>query len=610
MVGISALFLKETSSSLNRFSDVQRSMLHFPSYSTSALFEDECILIGSTAFEQYPIVGFEDDTFFIVLEGMIYNIDDESIRRRLVEIAQEIQTEGQFKRQISDLVQDADGEFIIIIYNKISKDLCVFNDSLGRLPFFYYRDDGSLMISREIKFMYPFIDQIEFDRFGIMEYLLYGFELGERTLIRGINRLPPGSMIFCRQSPFSLSIEQVFSFSFEPDEAHDTNKTSQERIQDLRDSFISGLQNRVEKLESKTPLISLSGGLDSRATLAGLIACGVCPRGITYDGSQDDKPELEYTKKIADVYDISLTYLTPQSEIDIDDYIRVVMLFDGALPMDITPVVHLVEQVAEREGSDSVVYTGLYGGEMFRYLNVTSGLESDDDLVDFLITTPDTYRYDIEKVCAILDISEERIRQHLKTHISTYPERDPYSKYIHFKFEKDYKLANFGEDKFRLLNWTVTPFYAKDFFRTAYEIDEGRKGTLFFRNFLFALDPKTCSVDYYNTGIPLSSPLRLQILGMAEKAMRRPRLRRLTWRAINLKRGLTLPHEPDPTVESLRTMAVDLLDKNEYIHNYLSKEATKRIVCSETDTDKLQRIITLIVYMGSIETPGKFKSSW
>ncbi len=601
MVGINAFYSKEASSFLDRFSDAQMSMLHFPSYSANILFEDEYLLIGSTAFEHYPVVYFEDDTSFIVLEGMIYNSDDHLIRQCLIEIAKDIQKEGQANRQISDFLQGADGEFLVIIYNKLSNDLCVFNDSQGRLPFFYYRDEGSLIISREIKFMYPFINQIEFDRIGIMEYLLYGFGLGGRTLIRGIKRLLPASVIYYRQAPLSLSIEQVLSFSFEPGGPHVRKKTSKEHIQALRNSFIGGLQNRVERLRSKTPLILLSGGLDSRATLAGLTVCGVCPRGITYDASQDDKSELMYTKEIADLSEIPLIYLTPNCEVDVEEYVRVIMLFDGALPMDIAHVVNLEEQIAQREGSDCVIYTGLYGGEMFRFLNVTSGLNSDDDLVDFLLSTPDSYHYNNEKVCAMLQISEEEMRQHLKTHISTYPEKDPYSKYLHFKFEKDYKLANVGEDKFRLLNWTVTPFYAKDFFKTAYEIDEGIKGTLFFRNFLYALDPKTCSVGYYNIGMSLSSPLKLKILGQAEKALRRPRVRRLAWRAINFKSRLASPQEPDPNVELLRLMAIDLLEEREYLKKYFSIGATKEIISSETDIDKLQRIITLIIYINLIK---------
>lgn len=604
MVGINALFSPEpeTSSFLNTFSDTQRSMQHFPSYSARTIFEDSHLIIGSTAFEQYPIQCFDEGSSVIIIEGMIYNIDDDSIMQSLIEIVQTLHNEDQLNKMITSLLQDADGEFLVIIYNKTTNDLCVFNDSQGRLPFFYHQGERFLILSREIKFIYPFINTIEFDRIGIMEYLLYGFELGGRTLIRGIERLPPASIISYRQAPPSLSIEQVLPSCFESDKAQERKQNSQEHVLNLKNSFIGGLRNRTAKLRSKKPLISLSGGLDSRATLAGLTACGVYPRGFTFDTSQDDKPELEFTKKIADVYEIPLTYLTPPGEIDIDEYIRVILLFDGTLPMDITPVVNLVQQIAKREGSDSVVYTGLYGGEMLRYLNITSGLNSEDDLVLFLLTTPDTYRYDIEKVCAILDISEEKMRQHLKTHISTYPENDPYSKYIHFKFEKDYKLADLGEDKFRLLAWTVTPFSGKDFFKTAYGIDEELKDTLFFRNFLYALDPKTCSVDYYNTGMPLSSPYRLQILGIAEKAMRRPRIRQLAATVMKLKRNIASPHEPEPIVELLRMMALDILENKGFIRDYLSIEAKKEIIRSETDTDKLQRVISLIIYMGSIGT--------
>jgi asparagine synthase (glutamine-hydrolysing) len=216
-----------------------------------------------------------------VLEGMIYNIDDTAIRKDLFVIANELHEGGLFKEAITRFLAQADGEFVVLIYDKQTKNLCVFNDALGRLPFFWYRDDEVLTFSREIKFAYPFIDQITFNKSALMEYLLYGFALGERTLIEGIKRLLPATLLVYRRSNHKLSKEQVLPLTFEPEE--EDRKSPPENIEDLRRSFLDGLQNRVEKLGSKKAIISLSGGLDSRATLAGLSACGVKPRAITYD---------------------------------------------------------------------------------------------------------------------------------------------------------------------------------------------------------------------------------------------------------------------------------------------------------------------------------------
>ena len=218
MVGVNVLIASEASNYHGKFSDSQNTMLHYPSYKANILYKDSCALVGSTAYEQYPITSFEDPTFFIVLEGMIYNIDDAAIREDLFAIANEVHKGGSFKETITRFLAQADGEFIVLIYDKQTRDLCVFNDALGRLPFFWYKNDEVLAFSREIKFMYPFIGQITFHRLALMEYLLYGFALGERTLIEGVERLLPATLVMYRALDHTLSKEQVLPLTFEPEE--------------------------------------------------------------------------------------------------------------------------------------------------------------------------------------------------------------------------------------------------------------------------------------------------------------------------------------------------------------------------------------------------------
>ena len=204
MVGVNALITSGTSDYHEKFSDAQNTMLHYPSYRANTLFEDSCMLIGSTAYEHYPITCFEDSASFIVLEGMIYNIDDATIRKDLFAIASEVHEGELFKETIARFLAHADGEFVVLIYNKQTRDLCVFNDALGRLPFFCYRDDEVLAFSREVKFIHPFIGQIAFNRLALMEYLLYGFALGERTLIGGVEKIAAGYISDAWIRPYSV----------------------------------------------------------------------------------------------------------------------------------------------------------------------------------------------------------------------------------------------------------------------------------------------------------------------------------------------------------------------------------------------------------------------
>lgn len=598
MVGINALVTSKASDCLGSFSDAQHRMLHYPTYRDTVFFEDERAHVGTTAYEKYPITCYEDLTTLIILEGMIYNISDIDIKKRLFYIAGEVRENPRFKDAISDFVADADGEFIAIILDKRTKNLCVFNDALGRLPLFWHMDDDILAISRELKFITHLNSSTSFDKIAIFEYLLYGFALGERTLIDGAERLLPATVLEYNGSNHTISKTQILPLSF--NQGKTRRESSADAVGRLERAFMDGLQSRVEKCRSKKAFISLSGGLDSRAVLAGLDKCLVRPDGITYDTDPRNAKELEYTQKIADLFGVQLDHLAPPRNMTREDYSITVALCDAAQPMGLANVVSIEERIMMmHEEDDAIWYTGLYGGELLRYLNLTSGLSTDDDLVQFLLDTPDQYRYDQEKICAMTGLSEDELRQHLKKHIATYPEKDPYSKYAHFKFEKDYKWAGMGEDRNRFFFWTITPFYSKTFFTTAYTIDERKKNTLLFRNFLYSLDPRTCEVAYYNNGMALTRPLKLRIYGIAERAVRHPTIRRLASSIVRRNRQV-----PPPTLqqkdEDMRSWALELLEGSEHLKAYFSLPETRDVVLKEADSNMLQRLLTLFIYMDMV----------
>ena len=83
-----------------------------------------------------------------------------------------------------------DGDFIILIYDPANMQYKIINDQLGRLPFYLFRDNEKVVISREMKFVYKQISQIEIEKYEIAECLLFGYPLGEKTYIKNLIRAP------------------------------------------------------------------------------------------------------------------------------------------------------------------------------------------------------------------------------------------------------------------------------------------------------------------------------------------------------------------------------------------------------------------------------------
>jgi asparagine synthase (glutamine-hydrolysing) len=253
------------------------------------------------------------------------------------------------------------------------------------------------------------------------------------------------------------------------------NVRPEEEVERLRAAFLEGLNNRVNGLNTTNPVIALSGGLDSRATLAGLVYLGIIPKAITYDTDPNNFAEREVARRIADLFGLHLVYLDlPYKngwEFPIEHYRHFVQLFDGAVSNQ-TNLMLILEKIAMGGGHGVTYFTGLYGGEMFRYLNITSGLKTNKDLVRYLMTTPDGFRYSLEKVCRIMDMQQNDFEEHLMEHVMEYPEKRATMKYLHFQFEKNFKWAGMGEDRNRYYFWTTTPFFSIPFFEYAYSIHE------------------------------------------------------------------------------------------------------------------------------------------
>ena len=444
--------------------------------------------------------------------------------------------------------------------------------------------------------------KLNFEKKSLVEYLLFGFVLGERTLIEKITRLMPSSFIV-RNTDASINGRLNYPVFLSK---HPILNGHDDHVENLKRQFLLGLESRVAKLRSRKQIISLSGGLDSRATLAGLIKLGVFPNGINYITSKRDEIESKYSKKIANKFGIPLIHFKSKfNELNFEKYLKLVKMKDCAQPIEMVDILDNSEQISEQEGNNVAFYTWLYGGEMTRYLNITSGLSSDKDLVDFLMTTPDKYRHPIKNTCIILKISKKEIYNQLLGYISSYSEKDVYSKYLHFKFERDYKWAGEGEDRNRFFYWTITPYYSKGFFEYAYSMDERKKNTKFFRDFLFSLDPRTCSVNYFNNDLDLNNKFMLKLNNLAENLVRNVKIRKLASFAFKLKKLLSDRGEVNLKMEKLKLFSIKLISKSNILKDYFSIGETIRLIEKEKNISVITRILTLFLYMKEFDTLNK-----
>jgi asparagine synthase (glutamine-hydrolysing) len=567
-------------------------MLHLSSYVQHNVVSTDKAIIGFTAYPRYPRHLLTTSNTVILLEGMIYNKKSATIQKELQELASDSEVSGHVNREsLSQFVKESDGEFLIVFYNKQDERVLLMNDSMGRLPFYYCVSGPVLLASRETKFIVPFLESVRFNKPALMEYLLYGFPFAENTLLEGVFQLAPGSILTfdCRSGQFSKTVSSEPALEF-------TSWTDRSGVaKEMKQRFLQGLSQRVEALGDHDAIVLLSGGLDSRATLGGLLS--ICPkvRAVTIESS-----EKSIANRCANVLGIPIATVSCTDEIRRSLPSRSVFLKDG---LDSHPsqemLHHVLDQMRDCYGERAVCYTGNFGGELTRYLYPTSGIDTIGSLTDYVLRAQDNSKYSTERATRMLGFDRGTAHKHVISYLNSFPEKSPYRKYLRFRLEFDRKGGYQGEDRSRLYFWTVTPFTSLGFYRFVTSLDENHKDTRLFRDFLSAIEPRACTIKYYNFGVPLDNTLLLSLLSAAERLMRVPAMKAVARPLWNSFCRLRQPQNSQD--DSLLTKTLALLLTTRVARNNFSVAACREILQHERDHKGLMRMYILLVYMNYVD---------
>lgn len=248
--------------SLNGFNFIHRSFK-----SNHCVINNTLTGIINTNIDQPVIDPTNNVTLF--LEGEIYN-------------ANELLSNLNCKRNLShcdillvlflkygnDFVSFLNGEYNIVIYHKESRQLSIFNDHLSSKPLYYMEKGGNLFFGSEKKSILSITTKHSaIDPVGILQLFVHGYNLNERTLIKGLKRLPPASFLNYKNENLTIKRYPLMRFNL---------SKSQQKEEELVEQWCDELKRATfRRLKGKKRvLLNLSGGYDSR-----ILACAI-PRSF------------------------------------------------------------------------------------------------------------------------------------------------------------------------------------------------------------------------------------------------------------------------------------------------------------------------------------------
>lgn len=204
---------------------------------------------GLFYFEGSGIHIEDNERFFLAIAGDIYS-DLDFLK----------DVKSDYLIVLKEFLNKASGRFTLCLYDKETTNLYLSNDFFGLYPLFYYKNDKYLMFCNEYQ---PLLIQqnkvLPVSQSKINPYFDYGFTIGNSTFFQNIEMFNEGQIL--HSSPAGFSYADYTISDVKQDE-----KSYDEYLEDIYISLKKAVAISINKM--KRPLVTLTGGLDTRIILA------------------------------------------------------------------------------------------------------------------------------------------------------------------------------------------------------------------------------------------------------------------------------------------------------------------------------------------------------
>jgi asparagine synthase (glutamine-hydrolysing) len=195
-----------------------------------------------------------------------------------------------------DAFQRFRGMFAAAFWTQSEKRLVLVRDHMGIKPLYFARRRENIYFGSELKAIlrHPEISRT-IDLAGLADYLSLNYVPGPRTLVEGVEKLPPGTWLEWRSG--TVTRDEYWRLEFDPD-ASINLASAKEELDELLRSAVH------EQLAADVPLgVWSSGGLDSSTVLhyASEKASGRLKTfSVSFQGREFD--ESRYFREVARAY--------------------------------------------------------------------------------------------------------------------------------------------------------------------------------------------------------------------------------------------------------------------------------------------------------------------
>ena len=203
----------------------------------------------------------------VILNGEIYNFRE--LRRDLELTGHTFRTNSDtevvglgYLEYGAGVVDRLKGMFAIALHDRRSGTLLLARDRFGEKPLYYYRRESTIVFASEMRALlaWPGLPR-RLDREVFGQYLRFGYTPSPKTLIEGVQELPPGCVL--RWDAGNVNISRYYVPDYTPDPELALPEVAIPLVRDALKAAVG------RQMVSDVPIGALlSGGIDSSAVVA------------------------------------------------------------------------------------------------------------------------------------------------------------------------------------------------------------------------------------------------------------------------------------------------------------------------------------------------------
>ncbi len=465
------------------------------------IYSDDFIAISKNIpYAYYPVFHWETGNRIFVIEGYFFNWKD--WRLKIEQFAEKLFNADHHTELTRHKFADVDAEFIGIIYDKSLHTTVIFNDVLARFSLYKSETEHFLIFSRNIKYIRSFIS-LSANKQAFLETLTFRFSLGSKTLYKEVERMPGGMIV--EISGGNIKSQKYHEFNYEQMIIKDFDIHLE--LPEIEKLFNEAVKNRAGLGDLN--IISISGGLDSRAVSAAFKNAGLECRLISFlDNEGGALNDIKYAKEIAAALAIPLEVVALPDP-PITDYDLFFNEKYGLNGLDMAFLLDFFRHLANLS-KQPVMFTGDGGDRILPDHLPPSYIRSASSAVDYILNT--YAKINPGTAAMILGENKDALRSEILKELESYPEKNWRYKYVHFAMKDILTNLQFeGEDRNRCFLPSVTPFYSIPLLKKLMSAPQQvKRDHNLYREFLLRISPELSGIPNANWNFNIMKTRKIQ----------------------------------------------------------------------------------------------------